>query len=124
MRRQQLAAAYLETVKTLRTAIERETDREVRVRAVRKFQADVNPIIGDYVSSSQVQSIANEFAADPDARADCQQKVGVLFNAVNGLARAGKDAAAESPELSVQYLNCAFKLGALWTDAMSADTDA
>lgn len=123
MRRKELASAYIRTVQTLRQAIEHETNRQARARAVQKFRANINPIIDDYWSSSTVQSIANEFAAAPDARADGEKRVGVLFNAVNGLARAGKDAAAESPELSVHYLKCAHELGALWIESLSADTD-
>lgn len=123
MRRKELATNYLQTVAALRGAIEHETDRQVRERAVQKFRADVNPIIGDYLSSTRGQSIANAFTDKPDARADGERKVGVLFDAVNGLARAGKEAAADNPELSAHYLKCAHELGAFWIEAMAADTD-
>ena len=123
MRRQQLAAAYLQTVRNLHRVVERDSTREARERAVKKFRADVNPIIHAYTASTNAQSISNEFSSDPSARGKGEAKVLVLFNAVNGLARAGKDAAAESPELSAHYLQCAIELGQLWSDAMSGDTD-
>ena len=124
MRRKQLATAYLQTVEALRRAVEHEANRAARERAVEKFRAEVNPIINQYTSSSDTQTISNCLSDDPAARHEGEDKVRTLFSAVNGLARAGKEAAAENPDLAAHYLKCARDLGTLWIEAMAGDTDA
>ena len=119
MTRKQVASQYLGTVRDLLEAVTKKASSgEARRLAMEKFRADVNPLINQYLRLSKGQSIANEFSDERGALKLDERKELIYWESVQGLTRAGKEAAVSDADLSAHYLKCALGLGELWLESI------